>query len=199
MFKYHTFANRLLTGLAVTMATSTIALAQNEGPVSSNSGSDVDLAAIGAIVDYWTPDRMANAVAKDAPVQDALTGTAMTSAQAGITDGAIPKLMPGWNPASGLPQPTENALIEITPDNPLHAQLLSGQETQAFGSPPANPVDYANYGKHQRWTWYGKYTSFPTSTIAKMFFTQNGSNFVCSATVNHRNQLITAGHCVSDG
>jgi hypothetical protein len=32
-----------------------------------------------------------------------------------------------------------------------------------------------------------------------MFFTQNGSGFVCSATVVNRNTVLTAGHCVSDG
>ncbi len=65
------------------------------------------------------------------------------------------------------------------------------------GTPPANPVDYPGYGKFARWTWYGNYLTFPTSTIGKLFFTIPGvGDAVCSATVAHRSTIITAGHCV---
>jgi hypothetical protein len=81
---------------------------------------------------------------------------------------------------------------------PFPGRLGFGVEPMAFGSPPANPVDYPNYGKFARWTWYGNYLTYPTSTIGKLFFTIPGvGNFVCSATVIGRSTIATAGHCVS--
>jgi hypothetical protein len=46
------------------------------------------------------------------------------------------------------------------------------------------------------------YTSFPTSTNGKVFFTDGGSNYVCSGTSvvsGNRSVVWTAGHCVHDG
>jgi V8-like Glu-specific endopeptidase len=46
------------------------------------------------------------------------------------------------------------------------------------------------------------YTSQPTSTNGKVFFTDGGSNFVCSGTAvlsGNRSTVWTAGHCVHDG
>ncbi|HEY0734126.1 MAG TPA: hypothetical protein VGD69_04405 [Herpetosiphonaceae bacterium] len=42
------------------------------------------------------------------------------------------------------------------------------------------------------------YTHFPHSTIGKVFFTSNGLNYVCSASVLGNNAVWTAGHCVFD-
>jgi V8-like Glu-specific endopeptidase len=46
------------------------------------------------------------------------------------------------------------------------------------------------------------YTSQPTSTNGKVFFTDGGSNFVCSGTAllsGNSSTVWTAGHCVHDG
>jgi hypothetical protein len=46
------------------------------------------------------------------------------------------------------------------------------------------------------------YTSQPTSTNGKVFFSDGGSNFVCSGTAvlsGNRSTVWTAGHCVHDG
>ena len=46
------------------------------------------------------------------------------------------------------------------------------------------------------------YTSFPTSTNGKVFFSDGGLNYVCSGTAllsNNRSTVWTAGHCVHDG
>ncbi|MBV9689428.1 MAG: hypothetical protein JO202_06930 [Ktedonobacteraceae bacterium] len=48
----------------------------------------------------------------------------------------------------------------------------------------------------------GSYSSFPYSTVGKVFFTQNGNNFECSgAAINSKNKSVvdTAGHCVYGG
>lgn len=46
------------------------------------------------------------------------------------------------------------------------------------------------------------YTQTPEQAVGKLFFTQNGTDYVCSASaVNSTNKRLvwTAGHCVSDG
>jgi hypothetical protein len=46
------------------------------------------------------------------------------------------------------------------------------------------------------------YTTFPTSTNGKVFFTENGLNYVCSGTAlasGNESVVWTAGHCVNEG
>jgi hypothetical protein len=46
------------------------------------------------------------------------------------------------------------------------------------------------------------YTTLPARLNGKLFFTQNGANYVCSGTVvngTNKDMVDTAGHCVSDG
>ena len=48
----------------------------------------------------------------------------------------------------------------------------------------------------------GPYTTFPTSTNGKVFFTDDGVNYVCSGTAiasTNKSVVWTAGHCVHDG
>jgi V8-like Glu-specific endopeptidase len=48
----------------------------------------------------------------------------------------------------------------------------------------------------------GSYSTFPYATVGKVFFTQNGNNFVCSgAAINSKNKSVVdaAGHCVYGG
>lgn len=148
---------------------------------------------------YWTPERMNAAQPKPTPMVDAANRVSVQSVVSNRPADAYPTMIPGWSPNSGLPQPTLKSMQVFTPGTPGYERLMGPVQPMAFGSPPSNPVDYPNYGKFQRWTWYANYLIYPTSTIAKMFFTQNGGNFVCSATVVNRNTVLTAGHCVSDG
>jgi hypothetical protein len=48
----------------------------------------------------------------------------------------------------------------------------------------------------------GPYTEYPASTHGKVFFTLNGSNYVCSGTAlnsSNRSVVWTAGHCLNEG
>jgi V8-like Glu-specific endopeptidase len=48
----------------------------------------------------------------------------------------------------------------------------------------------------------GSYTEYPASTHGKVFFTLNGSNYVCSGTAlnsSNRSVVWTAGHCLNEG
>lgn len=142
------------------------------------------------VLSYWTPERMASAVPMD--LMNVPSSAIAVSRADAVSTGAAPGALPGWNPQSGLAQPTWSDAIEFeSPDQSV--------SSQSFGSAPSNPVDYDNYGKYQRWTWYGRYLTYPTSVIGKMFFSQGGGSYVCSGTVVGRNIVATAGHCVSDG
>lgn len=180
--------------LAVLLAGSAAAQEPAIAPVS-------DAAQIAAqTLAYWTPERMRAAIPKDMPSAEATARFAVQSATSARAPDAYPAVMPGWNPNSGLPQPTIQSLRVFGPGTPEYQRAMSAnQPALVFGSAPANPLDYDNYGRFQRWTWYGQYIAYPTSTIVKMFFSQNGSGFVCSGTVINRSVILTAGHCVSTG
>lgn len=185
---------------AVSLTLTTIASAQESaGPVSFTALQPAE-----AVYAYWTPERMANAKPVPMPeavIDEKLAATALTPSEAL----GNPGFAPGWDPNSGLKPPDPLARIEITPGDPQfdwywreHEASLRAAAPDAFGSPPSNPVDYPGYGKFARWTWYGNYLTWPTSTIGKLFFTKPGvGNYVCSATVIGRSTLATAGHCVS--
>lgn len=138
--------------------------------------------------EYWTPERMANAKPMEATQvvdEESLAAPSDSSAPpgaAGVGTGALPA-------KKGGAQAVETD---------------SGDELQ-FGAPqhvtkPTNPLS-GPYGPFQRHTMLGKFTSYPQSTIGKLFFTLNGGNFVCSASVigSDVNEIVTAGHCMSDG
>jgi len=151
-----------------------------------------------AVEDYWTEERMANAKPMPFPEVEASEGVAAMSATDGLPLDAYPMMLPGWNPDSDEPMPTFDDLIEIEPDDAYYDQIM-GVTPMSWGSGPSYPTDYANYGPFQRWTWYGRYMTFPTSVIGKLFYRQNGNDYVCSGTVVGRNTVITAAHCLSDG
>ncbi len=171
---------------------------EDKGPVSSPAENHE------AVLAYWTAERMA--AAKPMPMPEVidheeLRGAAF-SPQPPLGN---PGFAPGWDPKSGLEPPDPLTRYEITPGDPAfdwywreHDGRLKAAAPEAFGSPPADPVDYPGYGKFARWTWYGNYLTWPTSTIGKLFFTVPGQgNFVCSATAIGRSTIATAGHCVS--
>ena len=43
------------------------------------------------------------------------------------------------------------------------------------------------------------YTTYPFTTIGKLFFNQSGLSYVCSASVQGLRGIVTAGHCVHKG
>jgi hypothetical protein len=173
----------------------TAAQAQQGGPVTHEATESAQ-----AVMEYWTPERMAAAIPLDVP---GVVDKGLPRPAAPLPGDARPGFAPGWDPKSGLEPPDPLTRYELDDEQwASFAAYLEGQARAngpaAFGSPPANPVDYPGYGKFARWTWYGNYLTFPTSTIGKLFFTKPGvGNFVCSATVIGRSTLATAGHCVA--
>jgi V8-like Glu-specific endopeptidase len=108
---------------------------------------------------------------------------------------------------NAIPYPVENVARAPKAGDP--APSASGPEVKLAGSQPkadkankkgSNPLPSgdasANYYSGILDPYY--YTHFPFSTIGKVFFTSNGVNYVCSASVMGNNAVWTAGHCVFD-
>lgn len=102
--------------------------------------------------------------------------------------------------------------IRGQPPQADYSGLLAEPVTHGEGGPLADPFftgptsdEPSQYAPFQRWTWYGRYLTYPTSTIGKLFFRQdrngNGSagSFVCSAAVISENVIATAAHCLNNG
>lgn len=139
---------------------------------------------------YWTEEAMAAAIPMEPPA--VLAESVSTEAFAAEEDLPL-MIMPGWDPSSDAPQPTEHDMVTIEPGDPGFESMTLATPL-AFASPPSNPKS-GPYGPFQRWTTFGYYLAFPRSIIGKLFFSLGGKNWVCSGTVNHRSMVTTAGHC----
>lgn len=185
--------------LAILLLTGS-ALAQ-DGPVFMTLQEDTDEVQAQAIMDYWTPERMRQALPKPFPAALATGAEAKSHEAAELSPDEVPGLAPGWRPGLRR-QPGPDERIEISSDDPLYQVLTGGDQLQTAPpfSPPSSPTDFGNYAPFNRFTWQqANNTVYPISTVGKLFFTQRGQNFVCSASVIQRSTLATAGHCVHDG
>ena len=161
-------------------ATKTPAAARGEPPVSTRLKSPAATAA------YWTPEKMATA--QPLPMEGPSTATATV---AGDTATGAPGAAGGYAPANLLEPGVAAAGVSST------SPATFGQTSTGIA-----PADGGYPGPGTFFKWYPKYRTYPVSTIAKMFFTQYGSNFSCSASVTFGASLDTvwtAGHCVHAG
>jgi V8-like Glu-specific endopeptidase len=64
-----------------------------------------------------------------------------------------------------------------------------------------NPAGYSYPGPFTRFHVgdIAAYTTYPLSTVGKLFFKQYGVSYVCSASVIALRAIVTAGHCVHKG
>jgi V8-like Glu-specific endopeptidase len=145
---------------------------------------------------YWTLERMRQA--KAMPMPSRVVRSNELSASSGVDEslaaaGATPGYATGCKPGALNCESVERV---ISVDSPLYA-LATGQPQH--GAKPINPRN-GPYGPFQRWSEHDPITTYPKSTVGKLFFTLPGQgNFVCSASVINRNTVITAGHCNSTG
>lgn len=193
MIAMHPNRLRLPSALAALLAIGS-AVAE-DGPVFSP-----DLGAANkAVQAYWTPERMRNALPKPMPtVSAAKVGVLAEDVELPLD--ASPAFAPGWAPGDKSDQPDPQEVIEIEAEAITNESLMRmfDKTTPPF-VPPASPVDFNNYAPFNRWSWDGDYKQYPMSTVGKLFFVQNGQNFVCSASVIATSTLATAGHCVHRG
>jgi len=149
-------------------------LAQDDGGTISPPAS-LKLVA----VQPWTAAQMKAAKPYPMPSLDgaaALTGdaTASPTGPAGFAPGA----KPGQSAAS--------AAVEA-----LEADSMAG----------VSPLGYAYPAPFTRFHVGGisAYTTYPFSTVGKLFFRQYGVSYVCSASVIANKAIVTAGHCLHAG
>jgi len=177
--------------LVIVSTTSSRTEAQNQENRETNaqsaevvSSGKTTAAQQAGIADYWTEERMRNAKAKKVTV-----------------DG--PPEEPSGDPAS-LP---EGPAVKIAPAAPGGGTV--SEASSAGVQPTASTTDGYTYpAPFSRHEVFSSYTAPQYRTNGKLFFTQNGTNFVCSATAvnsgpstdpGNLSTVWTAGHCVSDG
>ena len=126
-----------------------------------------------AILRYWTPER--RAAAKNVDITTAKNAT--TSALREVSTGTPRKV------AGGLPNGAA-----------VSSALHQGASPDSF----SYPYPYTSWNVNPK-----EYKRYPWSVNGKIFFTNDGSGFVCSGTVvpsvngsGNENEVWTAGHCL---
>jgi V8-like Glu-specific endopeptidase len=186
--------------MAITNAQSQNGVGSEERGVVSEEMDGGAQAAVDAqaIASYWTPENMANAQPMLTPtvIVDSLSlAFPPTSEESGepAALGYAPGCRPNASNCDNAPR-TLSAQDAFSSESRAYGDLIQPMH----GDKPTNPQD-GPYGPFQRWREANPITDYPKSTIGKLFFTLNGRDFVCSASVIGRSTLITAGHCNSDG
>jgi V8-like Glu-specific endopeptidase len=139
-------------------------------------------------MNYWTPERLRGAIPM--PL-GSFSGSSAASQAVEVRTIGTPGAAPGWRPGGPPLSASATAALNI--------QQSDLPQTFPPFSAPSSPTDFANFAPFQRFTWPGDLRLYPVSTVGKLFFTQTGKNFVCSASVINRSTLATAGHCVHAG
>jgi V8-like Glu-specific endopeptidase len=157
-----------------TMLTTTVAVAgENKSyPVSKDYPTT-------QVTNYWTPERLRDAVPMDLPRVElgSLKNVSITQTE-----------KPTGNDGS---PPT----VEITPDNTL---LFQPKEEPSS----IQPEDAGSFGQQftsSRLLPTTNDTLYPYRTVGKLFFTTPSGNKTCTASVIRNRIILTAGHCVHNG
>jgi V8-like Glu-specific endopeptidase len=141
-----------------------------------------------AALEYWTPERMASAIPRDATMA--------------ATEDSLVQFAPAPpGPASvvnGCPPGGGECVQTVRTFSPAEAREQFSAAPQTFGTAPTDPLN-GPYGPFQRWTMEGQYPVGYRGVIGKFFFSLEGSNYVCSASVFGRSSIVTASHCVHGG
>jgi V8-like Glu-specific endopeptidase len=178
--------------MAITNAQSQNGVVSDEMDVKAQSTAEAQ-----ATASYWTPEQMANA--KPMPIPT-VTIDSLSLAFPAVSGESDELAAPGY--ARGCRPNASNCDTAL---RPLSSQKALSSESAApgdwiamHGAKPTDPRT-GPYGPFQRWREAAPITAYPKSTVGKLFFSLNGGNFVCSASVIGRSTVITAGHCNSDG
>jgi V8-like Glu-specific endopeptidase len=105
-----------------------------------------------------------------------------------------------FSPSSTLnPQQPAGDSVYIPSEPPQEFSPASEEQIPGTLSSAESLLGYDYPAPYTRFENFDDYTVFPYSTTGVLFFTQNGSDFRCSAASIGNNALWTAGHCVHDG
>lgn len=174
--------------------------AQTYEPVGTSNFHEAEMAKLSASELEALEEELRNAKPLPAPMVEMPAEAIESVASESLPEDALPGLAPGWAPGSG-PMPDETQTITISRDHPLYREATGGASLGDWGPVPTNPLN-GPYPPFQRWTWYGRYLTYPTSTIGRLFFDTDGNgtrDSSCSASVIGNRVIATAGHCINDG
>jgi V8-like Glu-specific endopeptidase len=152
-------------------------LAQMTGIICSGDGAAVRLS--GENDREWTEERMGKARPYPLPVLPAEPNRGRAAAEALST--VPPVFIPG------------------SPDG---VGYLPGIDPQSGGVEPTaviDPLGYSYPPPYTRYRNFDNYKRYPYRTVGKFFFTQMGTDYVCSAASIGNFAIWTAGHCVHAG
>lgn len=171
---------------AIALLAAAPATAQTDQPVSKEN-PDARRAA-----EYWTPDRFKAAKPLPLPAPKAGEATQET---------APPQ--PASKPESSDPQapsvksaPREQRLYDAGRKGLLDGEV-EPQANGAFNAPYTSTRVFPIFTGSSAGLSADR--AYPYRTIGKLFFSINGSPYVCSASVIQRRVVSTAGHCVHSG
>jgi V8-like Glu-specific endopeptidase len=123
---------------------------------------------------YWTPERMMKAQ-------------------------PVPMMRPGRPAVSAVPAPRhlgpEGSGESGLPGNQIDSPM---EHAAPFTAIVANPQGYTYPPPFGRYENFDDYSVFPYRTIAKIFFSDGGKDYVCSGATWPNRAVLTAGHCVYD-
>jgi len=165
-----------LQGSALAHNASTSVPAQNDGLFVSSEQMGVDI----SVGQPWTAQRMASAKSLDiSPEKKDGVGEQAPIDKPTGKPGFVPGGLPEWMPASEA--------LEVGVENTQ--QALEGASPTGYSYPPP-------FTRFEIEVIDKKYKLYPFVTIGKLFFTQAGSDYVCSAASIGGYAIWTAGHCV---
>jgi hypothetical protein len=175
-------AGAIAAAAGIALATTPSSAASQPAPSGVINSPAVTSAQASAALAYWTPARMR--AAKPYPLPVLKSAARPTVAQLAV---------PG--PAGSVAGTTTSGASA-----PQAAKILDmGKPTEAPRPAAFNyPFPYVRFPVSP----LSLETIYPGSVNGKLFFTQNGGGFVCSATsvvAPSRTRVWTAGHCVADG
>lgn len=161
---------------------------------------------LSSAADYWTPERRASAIPRDAratgnaaitpqkqlpsePVKSSGSGLPeITGGGASAEQDAARENRPFWSPENDGALGTEMAAREEAAIDPGTIEPL-GLGTYPYAFARYNVLSILYTGANRK---------FPYTAVGKLFFTLAGVNYVCSASVIRPHLLLTARHCVYD-
>jgi V8-like Glu-specific endopeptidase len=127
----------------------------------------------------WTVAEMKAAIPYPMERQDSNSGGFSSDVTSGPNGPA--GLVPGARPGGGVASAAASTFTDET----------LGVSPLGYGYP--SPFTRFHVGA------ISAYTTYPFSTIGKLFFRQYGVSYVCSASVQGLRGIVTAGHCVHKG
>jgi V8-like Glu-specific endopeptidase len=141
---------------------------------------------LAAAIEFWTPERRAAAIPMDMGVQRG----ARTQVPDELAAPEPERTVPGALPEADISESEEQGFW--TPEQ-LGAPDPLSLSVQKDIDPLAYPYPFTRFQVAA-----SKLTTYPHSTVGKVFFKQGGGSFVCSASVIRAHILLIARHCIFD-